>query len=58
MKTSRGNRERTSRHWIIAANNGDDRSMKSLGGSYANGHVRKEDFVAALRAAENASTSP
>ena len=42
--------ERAVKHYIIAANLGDDRSIKQLKECYAHGLVSKEDFAAALRA--------
>ena len=49
------------KHWIIAANLGDDDSIKIFKQCYAYGDVSKEDFAAALRAhqaAVNATKSP
>ena len=45
-----GRFDRAVRHWIIAANVGDDTSLQCLKESYKDGHVSKEDFAAALRA--------
>ena len=44
-----GRIDRAVKHLIIAANLGNDRSIKTLRQSYKNGHVSKEDFAAALR---------
>ena len=56
-----GRFDRAVRHWIIAANLGDDKSLQRLKESYKDGHVSKEDFAAALRgyqAAVDATKSP
>jgi len=45
-----GRIERAVKHFIIAANLGDDLSMKKLKDGYLEGDVNKEDFAAALRA--------
>ena len=37
-------------HWIIAANLGEEYSVKALKDCYKEGSVSKEDFAAALRA--------
>jgi TPR repeat protein len=53
--------ERAVKHWIIAANLGDDDSMKKLKKGFKVGLVSKEDFAAALRAhhaAVDATKSP
>jgi len=53
--------DRAVKHFIIAANHGYDDSIKGLTECYANGHVSKEDFAAALRAhqaAVDATKSP
>ena len=53
--------DRAVKHWIIAANLGNDLSIKILRQSYKNGHISKEDFAAALRAyqaALNETKSP
>eukprot|EP00986_Skeletonema_menzelii_P019325 scaffold27662_cov154-Skeletonema_menzelii.AAC.3 len=58
---NRGNMERAVKHFIIAANLGDDSSIEMLKKCYARGVVSKEDFVAALRAnqaAVDATKSP
>ena len=38
------------KHWIIAASQGDDDSIKTLMDAYKLGFVSKEDLAAALRA--------
>jgi len=56
-----GRVERAVKHFIIAANLGDDTSIKVLRNFYAWGFVKKEDFAAALRAqdaAVDATKSP
>jgi hypothetical protein len=56
-----GKIERAVKHWIIAANQGCDDSIKELRGEYAEGRISKEDFAAALRAhqaAVDATKSP
>jgi len=45
-----GNIERAVKHFIIAANLGDDLSIKALMNVYKEGFVSKESFAAALRA--------
>ena len=45
-----GEIERAVKHWIIAANLGDDESIQKLKKYYKHGFVSKEDFAAALRA--------
>ena len=60
-RVERGRIHRAVKHWIIAANLGLDRSIKTLKECYKDGHVSKEDFAAALRAyqvAVNAMKSP
>jgi hypothetical protein len=44
-----GNMERAVKHFIIAANLGDDISMKALWGQYSEGNITKEDLDATLR---------
>ena len=44
------NKERAVKHFIIAANLGDDNSVDMLKQGYKEGSVSKEDFAAALRA--------
>ena len=49
------------KHWIIAANLGDDEALGTLRGCYDVGFVSKEDFSATLRAhkaALDATKSP
>ncbi len=56
-----GKFERGMRHFIIAANLGDDESLKRLNVGYREGLISKEDFAAALRAhqaAVDATKSP
>ncbi|KAK1733635.1 Sel1-like repeat family protein [Skeletonema marinoi] len=56
-----GNDERAAKHWIIAASQGDDSSMKALIAAYKGGLINKEDLAAALRAhqaAVDATKSP
>ena len=45
-----GRYERAKKHLIIAANFGDDGSLKILRQLYANGYASKEDYAGALRA--------
>ncbi len=45
-----GRIERAVKHWIIAANTGDDNTMDTIRRGYAEGFVSKEDFAATLRA--------
>jgi tetratricopeptide (TPR) repeat protein len=44
-----GNMAKAARHFIIAANLGYDKSMKSLLLSYKNGYITKEEYGATLR---------
>ena len=56
-----GRKHRAVKHWIIAANLGDDKSLNALKKGYAVGRIQKEDFAAALRAhqaALDAAKSP
>jgi hypothetical protein len=56
-----GRIDRAAKHFIIAANLGDDMSIKSLKKCYAIGEISKEDFASALRghqAAVDATKSP
>ena len=56
-----GNIERAVKHWIIAATQGDDGSIKALLKVFEGGFVKKEDLAAALRAhkaAVDATKSP
>ena len=45
-----GRFDRAVKHWIIAASLGEDTATKALTKCYKNGHLKKEDFAAALRA--------
>jgi len=45
-----GSMERAVKHWIIAANLGDDKSMKALLLTYKHGYITKEEYGATLRA--------
>jgi tetratricopeptide (TPR) repeat protein len=45
-----GRIERAIKHWIIAANLGDDDSIEALRKEYAQGRISKENFAASLRA--------
>jgi len=49
-----GRIERAVKHWIIAANLGDEDSIQRLKQCYADGEVSKEEFAAALRAHHDA----
>jgi len=56
-----GNKERAAKHWIIAATQGDDGSIKYLIADFRRGFVGKDDLAAALRAhqaAVDATKSP
>ncbi len=56
-----GNHERAVKHWIIAAGQGHDGSIKVLMEAFKQGEVEKEDLTAALRAhkaAVDATKSP
>ena len=58
---SNGEIKRAVKHFIIAANLGYDRSIKTLKEYYRGGYIEKEDFAAALRAhhaAVDATKSP
>ncbi len=50
LEWDEGNKERAVKHFIIAANLGDDESVQMLKNGYANGVLSKDDFAAALRA--------
>ena len=55
------NEERAVKHWIIAATQGDDGSIKALMLAFRRGLISKEEFAAALRAnqaAVDATKSP
>ncbi|KAK1741603.1 Sel1-like repeat family protein [Skeletonema marinoi] len=61
VEEENGRFERAVKHWIIAANLGDDKSLNALKKGYAVGRIQKEDFAAALRAhqaALDAAKSP
>lgn len=56
-----GRVDRAIKHWIIAANLGEDTSIQSLKECYQDGDVSKDDFALALRAnqaAVDATKSP
>ena len=56
-----GNVERAVKHWIIAATQGQDDSIKALMKAFKEGHVSKEVLATALRAnyaAVDATKSP
>ncbi len=56
-----GTTERAVKHWIIAATQGEDESIKALMDAFKRGFVNKEDLAAALRAhkaAVDATKSP
>jgi tetratricopeptide (TPR) repeat protein len=56
-----GRIERAIKHWIIAANLGDDGAIDTLKEQYAEGRISKENFAASLRAhqaAVDATKSP
>jgi tetratricopeptide (TPR) repeat protein len=56
-----GSIERAIKHWIIAANLGDDCAIKVIRNEYTQGRTRKENFAASLRAhqaAVDATKSP
>ena len=60
-ENKKGSAERAVRHWIIAATQGHDRSIKMLMKAYKDGFVEKEDLAATLRAhqaAVDATNSP
>ncbi len=50
-----GNTERAVKHWIIAAKQGEDYSVKRLVEEFRNGLVSKEDLATTLRAHQAAS---
>jgi len=61
IENKNGNIERAVKHWIIAANQGDDDSIKALMKMFKGGLVEKEVLDAALRAhqaAVDATKSP
>eukprot|EP00985_Skeletonema_marinoi_P023738 scaffold15966_cov170-Skeletonema_marinoi.AAC.2 len=45
-----GNEERAVKHWIIAAAQGNNDSIKALMDAFRRGFVSKDDLAAALRA--------
>ena len=49
-----GSKERAVKHWIIAANLGEDDSMKELKKGYKEGLVSKDEYTATLRAYQTA----
>ena len=49
-----GNADRAAKHFIIAANLGDEDSMKALREFYSDGNITKEDFDATLRKHQSA----
>ncbi len=49
VEHNNGNMERAVKHFIIAANLGDEGSMKALWELYAKGYITKEDLEATLR---------
>jgi TPR repeat protein len=49
MEEENGNMERAVKHFIIAANLGDEESMKELWRHYSKGDITKEDLDATLR---------
>ncbi len=49
-EAANGNMEKAAKHWIIAANLGDDKSMKTLLSAYKDGYITKEEYGATLRA--------
>jgi TPR repeat protein len=60
-EASNGNFERAVKHFIIAANLGDEGSMEELRAQYSKGNISKEDLDATLRthhAAINEMKSP
>jgi TPR repeat protein len=49
VEEENGNIERAVKHFIIAANLGDEKSMKALWDHYSAGNITKEDLEATLR---------
>jgi TPR repeat protein len=49
IEEDNGNMERAVKHFIIAANPGDEDSMKLLWQHYSAGNITKEDLEATLR---------
>mmetsp|Transcript_10877 Transcript_10877/g.16069 ORF Transcript_10877/g.16069 Transcript_10877/m.16069 type:complete len:323 (+) Transcript_10877:97-1065(+) len=61
IEWNNGSKERAVKHYIIAANHGNTKSVEMLKQGYKEGSVSKEDFAAALRAhqaAVDATKSP
>ena len=61
IEIENGRPERGEKHFIIAANLGDEKSMKQLWKCFSMGHVSKDDLSVTLRkhhAAVNATKSP
>eukprot|EP00984_Skeletonema_dohrnii_P010386 scaffold4045_cov105-Skeletonema_dohrnii-CCMP3373.AAC.10 len=62
LEAGNGRADRAMKHWVIAANLGDDGSLEILKDAFGNGLlISKEDFAAALRAhqaAVDATKSP
>ena len=61
FEEEKGNMERAVKHYIIAANLGDEESMKALWVAFKRGQIKKEDLEATLRthqAAVDAMKSP
>ena len=54
MEERNGNMNRAVKHWIIAANQGYDKSMKALWEAFKHGIITKDDLEAAIRAHEAA----
>lgn len=44
------NMDRATKHWMIAARAGDDKSLKKIRECFIKGHASKDDFERALRA--------
>ena len=49
VEEEKGNADRAVKHFIIAANLGDEVSMKDLWAHYSAGNINKEDLEATLR---------
>ena len=61
LEWNNGNAERAVKHWVIAARQGDDHSIKELIDMFKKGLFEKEDLATALRAhkaAVDATKSP
>ena len=61
LENKHGRVERAVKHWIIAATQGQDESIKALTDAFKDGVVEKEVLAAALRAhyaADDATKSP